>query len=83
MGFCDSPEWGNFWLSGGTLRGEESTDWFDSLYFSVVTFTTLGFGDIRPDPGIWWVKAVAMGEALCGAILMALFVLVLGRKMMR
>ncbi|MBK7649438.1 MAG: two pore domain potassium channel family protein [Flammeovirgaceae bacterium] len=23
-------------------------DWFDSLYFSIVTFATVGYGDISP-----------------------------------
>jgi uncharacterized protein YjbI with pentapeptide repeats len=51
------------------------------LYFSVVTFTTLGFGDIQPvtDAG----RAVAGVEAFTGAFMIALFVLVLGRKMIR
>lgn len=51
------------------------------IYFSVVTFTTLGFGDISPvtDAG----RAVASVEAFTGAFMIALFVLVFGRKMIR
>ncbi len=51
------------------------------LYFSVVTFTTLGFGDFQPvtDAG----RAVASVEAFTGAFMIALFVLVFGRKMIR
>jgi len=51
------------------------------FYFSVVTFTTLGFGDISPvtDAG----RAVASVEAFTGAFMIALFVLVFGRKMIR
>jgi uncharacterized protein YjbI with pentapeptide repeats len=51
------------------------------MYFSVVTFTTLGFGDISPvtDAG----RAVASVEAFTGAFMIALFVLVFGRKMIR
>ena len=51
------------------------------LYFSVVTFTTLGFGDISPvtDAG----RAIASVEAFTGAFMIALFVLVFGRKMIR
>jgi hypothetical protein len=47
----------------------------------VVTFTTLGFGDISPitDAG----RAVASVEAFTGAFMIALFVLVFGRKMIR
>lgn len=51
-----------------------------SLYFSVVTFTTLGYGDIAP---VGAVKALAALEAFSGAFMMALFVLVFARKMIR
>ncbi|MFP4052761.1 MAG: potassium channel family protein, partial [Phycisphaerae bacterium] len=50
------------------------------LYFSVVTFTTLGYGDLRPsDP----IRALAAGEAVLGAFLMALFVVAMARKFTR
>ena len=51
-----------------------------SLYFSVVTFTTLGYGDMQPT-GL--MRLVAGFEALCGAGLMAAFVVVLSRKFVR
>ncbi len=46
------------------------TEYRDSLYFSVVTWTTLGYGDIRPGPDarLW-----AAGEVLFGYIYMGLF----------
>ena len=50
----------------------------DYLYFSVVTFTTLGFGDIRPQSG--WSRTVAALEALGGVILIALFIFTFARK---
>lgn len=49
-----------------------------SLYFSVVTFTTLGYGDLRP---IGFSRLVAATEAFFGAFSMALFVVVFVRKM--
>ena len=55
----------------------------NSFYFSGVTFTTLGFGDLCPDPNIPLMKLVAMVEAFLGAFLMALFVVTLSRKMIR
>ena len=60
----------------GTLGG-----FLTCMYFSVVTFTTLGFGDISPvtDAG----RAIASVEAFTGAFMIALFVLVFGRKMIR
>lgn len=48
-----------------------------SLYFSVVTCTTLGYGDIRPE-GLFRVFAGA--ESLTGLILAALFVLSMARR---
>jgi len=55
--------------------------WLISLHFSVTTFTTLGLGDLMP--GRMWARALVSLEAAIGAILMALTVLVIGRKFMR
>lgn len=52
-----------------------------ALYFSIVTFTTLGYGDIRPTPGLG--SALTSAETALGGIVMALTVLVIGRKFMR
>jgi len=52
-----------------------------ALYFSIITFTTLGYGDIKPMPG--WGSALTATEAILGGIMMALTVLVIGRKFMR
>lgn len=54
----------------------------DSLYFSVVTFTTLGFGDWRPNPTSW-VRYLVMLEAFTGAFMMALFVFTFGKSVAR
>lgn len=53
----------------------------NSLYFSTVTFTTLGFGDIQPGTGMG--QLLAGAEALIGAILVAAFLFVLGRRTTR
>ncbi|WP_018693777.1 ion channel [Algicola sagamiensis] len=53
---------------------------FSSLYYSVVTFTTLGYGDITPY-GI--TRLVAAVEAFCGSFTLALFVVVFVKKMTR
>lgn len=49
-----------------------------SLYFSTVTFTTLGYGDMTP-VGLY-AKQLAGLEARLGSLLMALFIFVLGRR---
>ncbi len=65
-----------------TAQGEAilTHDWWDSLYFSVVTFTTLGYGDLHPTESL---RLLAAGEALAGAFLMAMFVVILARKFTR
>ncbi|MBU7025782.1 MAG: two pore domain potassium channel family protein [Theionarchaea archaeon] len=50
------------------------------LYYSIVTFTTLGYGDIHP---LGYSHIIASVEALTGAFFIALFVVVFARKMMR
>ncbi len=57
-----------------------TSGFWDCLYFSVVTFTTLGYGDFRPTEEL---RVWAAGEALIGAFLMALFVVAMARKFTR
>lgn len=66
----EDPESAPQWWIGRVL--------FKSLYFSVVTFTTLGFGDIQPVGQI--ARLVAGIEALLGSLLAALLVYVLARS---
>lgn len=85
--------WSLFYWFGGIVDGKvvdpatkEETpkvvyDLWTSLYFSVVTFTTLGYGDLKPPPGI--MRGVAATEAFFGACLMALFIVCLARKFTR
>lgn len=50
---------------------KQKVDIFGGLYFSVVTWTTLGYGDITPTG---YAKLVASIEALFGYVMMALLV---------
>ncbi len=53
-----------------------------SLYFSVTTFTTLGYGDLYPSAdGLC--RQLAMAEAITGGFLMALFVVCLAKRFSR
>lgn len=54
---------------------------WESLYFSVVTFTTLGYGDIIPYGN--FSRLVAMTEAFLGSFVLAIFVVVVVKKMAR
>jgi len=53
-----------------------------NLYFSIVTFTTLGYGDLHPVAHTW-MRLTAGSEAFLGAFLLAYFVVVVSRKIMR
>jgi hypothetical protein len=50
------------------------------LYYSVVTFTTLGYGDFTP---VGLSRAIAAFEAFSGSFTIALFVVVFVKKMTR
>lgn len=52
----------------------------DCLYFSLVTFTTLGYGDFH---AIGAMRFVAGAESFVGAALMALFTVIAARKIIR
>ncbi|GIU21695.1 pentapeptide repeat-containing protein [Shewanella schlegeliana] len=53
---------------------------FNCIYYSVVTFTTLGYGDFTP---IGFSRAIAAFEAFTGSFTIALFVVVFVKKMTR
>ncbi len=55
-------------------------DFWEALYFSAVTFTTVGYGDFLP---LGWVRGVAAAEAFCGVVLMPLFLIGLTRRYLR
>jgi len=54
---------------------------FSNLYFSAVTFTTLGYGDIQPATPM--AQTLASIQSFVGALLMALLVFVFGRQSTR
>jgi hypothetical protein len=69
----------------GMERGGYQTGgltFWEGLYYSTVTFTTLGFGDIYPASDAL-TRVVTMFEALAGACLMALFVVTLSKRFSR
>ncbi|AAG19967.1 pentapeptide repeat-containing protein [Halobacterium salinarum] len=54
---------------------------FDAMYFSTMTFTTLGYGDFRPASQIGQILAIS--ETSAGVVLLALLVFVFGRRATR
>ena len=55
-------------------------DLFQALYFSVITVTTVGYGDITP---VGAARLVAMAEVLCGIFIVPVFIVGLSRKFLR
>ncbi|MDD5680074.1 MAG: pentapeptide repeat-containing protein [Candidatus Omnitrophica bacterium] len=51
----------------------------DCIYYSIITFTTLGYGDFIPKENIYY-RLLAGSEAFIGAFMMGLFVFTLSRK---
>ena len=63
--------------------GVSSISLVDALYFTTLTFTTLGLGDFHPDPTTQLARALVTSQAALGAVLIAVFVFVLGRRASR
>ncbi|WP_193219754.1 ion channel [Desulfoluna spongiiphila] len=57
---------------------EKPIDFSDSIYFSVVTFTTLGFGDIKPIRDM--AKYFIISEVMIGYTVLGIFVFLLSKK---
>ena len=51
-----------------------------ALYFSAITFTTVGYGDWHP---VGWARLFAAAEALSGITIMSAFTVILVRKIIR
>ena len=70
---------------GGTIRvidvGVKQISYAESLYFSIVTFATVGYGDYLPVNLI--ARFCAVFEALSGIILTPLFLVALTRRYLR
>jgi hypothetical protein len=54
-----------------------SLDWAEAFYFSGVSFTTIGYGDIVP---VGWTRVPAILEGLVGVLLASSFLVTLTRK---
>lgn len=72
--FANIYRWGGLNDPARKIECGSNSSFLDALYFSVVTWTTLGYGDITPCPDIRWVAAL---EALAGFVVMALLIAVL------
>lgn len=63
-----------------SLSWETAVTLARSLYFSTITFSTLGYGDLSPTG---WARALATAESFIGALSLAYLVSVLSRRAIR
>ena len=65
------------------IDSEQGLPWnlFTTVYYSVVTFTTLGFGDITPRTSI--AAAVVMIEVVIGYVMLGILISILATKVAR
>ncbi|MFH1996058.1 MAG: pentapeptide repeat-containing protein [Candidatus Omnitrophota bacterium] len=71
-----------FFLTGGienTVYIGEDLSFADYLYYSAITFTTVGYGDFLPKPASFF-RILAASEAFFGTFLTGLFIFTLARR---
>ena len=70
-------------IAGGTVfyRAVEGFTWVDSLYFTVVTLTTVGYGDVSPDTTVG--KVFTVFYLLIGVGVLVAFLALIARHMVR
>lgn len=71
-----------YYLSGTVLTGGsiQKISFFESLYLSIITYTTVGYGDYLP---VGWIRGVAAFEAIAGIFLTPIFLIALARRYLR
>lgn len=66
-----------FYIDHSDFNGLDN-NYFSAFYYSVVTFTTLGYGDITPQGG--WARFLVLIEVVLGYVTLGVFVYLLSRK---
>ncbi|WP_304942170.1 ion channel, partial [Vallitalea guaymasensis] len=66
-----------YWIKG-TAFIEPIKDIHKSIYYSVITFTTLGYGEIHPNSTC--TQYLVISEVIIGYIILAIFVMMIGNK---
>lgn len=69
-----------YWCFGDASTIRNHGDAFNPLYFSIITFTTIGYGDYAPLGSLRWAAGF---EGMLGLFLMAIFTVSFARKIIR
>jgi hypothetical protein len=69
-----------YWLGDGlvSITGVPATTFSEAVYFSGITFATVGYGDVLPAPRM---RLIAMMEGAIGMFTMSFFVVVLANRL--
>ena len=76
-----------FWLTNGIVKNVNGTvapDFFDYIYHSVITFTSLGYSNIQPNLAAGhFPQLLAAVESILGALMMALLIFTITYRVSR
>ena len=77
-----------FWLTNGIVKNVNgkmvAPDFFDYIYHSVITFTSLGYSNIQPNLAVGHIPQVlAAVESVLGALMMALLIFTITYRVSR
>ena len=77
-----------FWLTNGIVKNVNGEivvpDFFDYLYHSIITFTSLGYSNIQPNLAVGHIPQVlAAAESILGALMMALLIFTITYRVSR
>ena len=57
------------------------TNWYQPIYFSIITFSTIGYGELHPNTP--WMQFFTSLQGLLGILWASLFIITVSRKMIR
>ena len=78
-----------FWLTNGIVKNVNgkmvSPDFFDYIYHSIITFTSLGYSNIQPNLAVGHIpqQVLAAVESILGALMMALLIFTITYRVSR
>ncbi|MDP2624925.1 MAG: potassium channel family protein, partial [Candidatus Peregrinibacteria bacterium] len=66
-------------MDHGSRIVAQGSHWYDYIYFSIITLTSLGFGDLIPHTFL--AKLFVSGEVFFGFIMLGIFISLIQKKM--